>query len=212
MATVGEILVKVGADIAGLSAGLTQADAQLKHFQSKIEGVGNQMAEACKVFTAASAAIGVAIGASVTRAADFEQKLVDIKAVTGVTGEQLDQLRHLALKMGADTKFSAVEAAVGMEELLKAGVSLQDVMGTGLKGALQLAVAGEVELGEAAAIAATALNTFRRDGLQMTDVANIMAGAANASATSVRELQMGLSRAAAVASATGLTFQDTMLP
>ena len=43
----------------------------------------------------------------------------------------------------------------------------------------------------------------------MAEVANIMAGAANASATDVQELKMGLSQVSAVASGSGLSFKDT---
>jgi TP901 family phage tail tape measure protein len=65
----------------------------------------------------------------------------------------MQQLEALALKMGADTKYSAKEAANGIEELIKAGVSVKDILGGGLQGALSLAAAGELELADAAEIA-----------------------------------------------------------
>jgi TP901 family phage tail tape measure protein len=61
-------------------------------------------------------------------------------------------------------------------------------MGGGLKGALSLAAAGEIELADAAEIASTVLNSFRSDGLNVAQAADILAGAANASATSVQEM------------------------
>ncbi|KMP78834.1 tape measure protein, partial [Bacillus cereus] len=79
----------------------------------------------------------------------------------------------------------------------------------GLEGALNLATAGELELGEAAEIASTALNAFKADHLSVADAANILSGAANASATDVRELKYGLSASSAVAAGAGLTFKDT---
>ena len=47
-----------------------------------------------------------------------------------------------------------------------------------------------------------------KDGLSVTDAANLLAGAANASATDVHELKYGLS-ASAVAAGAGMTFKDT---
>ena len=40
-----------------------------------------------------------------------------------------------------------MEAGQGIEELIKAGVSLTDIINGGLEGALNLATAGELELG-----------------------------------------------------------------
>jgi len=121
----------------------------------------------------------------------------------------MEQLKQLAIEMGAKTKYSGLEAAQGIEELIKAGVSLEDIMKGGLEGALSLATAGELDLAEAAEIASTALNSFKADSLSVSDAANLLAGGANASATSVKELQYGLAQVAAVASGLGLSFKDT---
>ncbi|MCB2471956.1 phage tail tape measure protein, partial [Listeria monocytogenes] len=61
----------------------------------------------------------------------------------------------------------------------------------------------------AAEIAATVLNAFKDDNLSVADAANILAGAANASATGVEEMKMSLQQVSAVASGVGLSFDDT---
>ena len=132
-----------------------------------------------------------------------------IKAVTGSSAETMKQFHDAAVKAGADTAFSATEAADAIEELAKAGVSTKDILNGGLTGALNLATAGELDLKEAAEIASTALNAFKRDNLSVVDAANQLAGAANASATDVHELKYGLSAVAPVASGLGLSFKDT---
>jgi len=217
-------LNKAQAELAGLENKLQKTTAQLEKQANKWHQLGEKAKEAGDKFksigdrvttvgqnltTYVSAPLTGLGAVAIKSAADFEQGLSNIKAVSGATGEQMKQLHQLALKMGADTKFSAGEAAKGIEELIKAGVSVEDILKGGLKGALDLAAAGELELGEAAEIASTALNAFRRDNLSVADAANILAGAANASATDVRELKMGLSQVAAVASSVGLSFQDT---
>ncbi|MGQ7101892.1 phage tail tape measure protein [Escherichia sp. SP-MK] len=102
-----------------------------------------------------------------------------------------------------------MEAGQGIEELIKAGVSLTDIINGGLEGALNLATAGELELGDAAEIASTALNAFKDDNLSVAQAADLLAGAANASATSVGEMKFGLSMVSAVAAGVGLSFKDT---
>ncbi|WP_270999095.1 phage tail tape measure protein, partial [Listeria seeligeri] len=91
-------------------------------------------------------------------AADFESELSNIEAVSGASAAEMTKFKDLAVELGASTKFSATEAAQGITELLKAGVSTTDVLNGGLSGALSLATAGEIGLADAAEIASTALN------------------------------------------------------
>ncbi|MBG9682588.1 tail tape measure protein, partial [Bacillus thuringiensis] len=154
-------------------------------------------------------AIGRGLKSAVEESMNFEQQMANVKAVSGSTGEEMKKLSELAVNMGETTKYSSVQAGQGIEELIKAGVSLTDIINGGLEGALNLATAGELELGEAAEIASTALNAFKADHLSVADAANILSGAANASATDVRELKYGLSASSAVAAGAGMTFKDT---
>mgnify|MGYP000338001885 CR=1 FL=1 len=68
----------------------------------------------------------------------------------------MDAVKEKALELGADTQFSSTEAAQGMTELLKAGVSVKDVLGDASQAALDLAAAGQLSLPEAAEIMSTA--------------------------------------------------------
>jgi TP901 family phage tail tape measure protein len=206
MATLGEVLVKVGVDMRDFETKMQSVHRQFGRLGSKVQEIGTQMGTA---FTVAGAGIAVGLGYAVAKAADFEQSLANIAAVAPEASGHMDQIKAKALEMGAKTKYSATEAAQGMLELIKAGVSLEDVLSGGIEGALNLATAGELDLAEAAEIASTALNAFKKDGLSVADAADILAGAANASATDVREMKYGLSQASAVASGAGMTFRDT---
>ncbi|MFV1456969.1 phage tail tape measure protein [Bacillus mycoides] len=192
---------------------LDQQGNRLLNFGNRMEAMGNHLQNAGMqigmVFGGMTYAIGRGLKSAVEESMNFEQQMANIKAVSGATGQEMGKLSELAVKYGEDTKYSSVEAGKGIEELIKAGVGLTDIINGGLEGALNLAAAGELELGEAAEIASTALNAFKRDGLSVTDAANLLAGAANASATDVHELKYGLSATAAVAAGAGMTFKDT---
>jgi TP901 family phage tail tape measure protein len=146
---------------------------------------------------------------SFSKAMDFEAQMSSIQALTGATNEEMKRMSALAIKMGADTKYSALEAAQGIEELLKAGLTPAQVEAGGLEAALNLATAGELELADAAEIMSTAMNAFRRDALTAAQASDILAGTANASATSVQELRYSLAMVSAVAAGVGMTFKDT---
>jgi len=154
-------------------------------------------------------ALAAGLGAGVKVAADFEQEMQNIKAVTGSSQADMKKFHDLSLKAGVDTKYSALEAAQGIEELSKAGLSTAQILNGGLYGALNLATAGDIQVADAAEIASTALNAFRDDNISVAKAADILSGAANASATSVGELKYSLSMCSAVAAGIGMNFRDT---
>jgi TP901 family phage tail tape measure protein len=154
---------------------------------------------------AAIAAFGVAVKAS----ADFEKQMSAFKAVSGATTEQMDAIREKALQLGADTKFSASEAAGAMEELAKQGLSVSDIMNGAADATVNLAAAGEIDLTQAASIAAAALNQFKLNAQDLPHVADLLAGAANASATGVSEIGSALTFVGSVAKTVGLSIDDT---
>jgi hypothetical protein len=141
-------------------------------------------------------------------AADFEGVMSGVKAVSGATQGEMDGLSKLALQLGKDTSFSASEAAAGMEELVKGGLSIPDIMNGAAQATLDLAAAGGVSLPEAATIAANALAQFNLKGEDMAHVADLIAGAANASALDVSDFQQSLQSAGAVAATVGFKFDD----
>ncbi|MGG1014857.1 phage tail tape measure protein [Bacillus subtilis] len=180
----------------------------LRNIGGNLQSIGSEIAT---TFGAATLAVGGALGLATKKSMDFEQQMSNVKSVMdpAEANKYSDALTNLAIKLGADTKYSALEAAQGMEELVKAGVNTQDIMNGGLSGALSLATAGGLELADAAEIASTALNAFKDDNLSVSKAADILAGAANASATSVQEMKYGLSMTSAVAAGMGLSFKDT---
>jgi TP901 family phage tail tape measure protein len=209
MADVGEIRARLILDTSGFTAAMQSAQTQMNHTSNSAKKVSKDIGLIHNAALALGGAMVVGVGAAVTQAANFEQKMADVKAVSGATGDEMSKLGDLAKEMGMKTAFSATEAAGGIEEMIKAGLTVEQIINGGLEASLNLAVAGNLQLAEAAEIASTALNAFKADGMSAAEAANILAGAANASATDVGELKYGLSMASAVASGIGLSFRDT---
>jgi TP901 family phage tail tape measure protein len=203
--SIGSLLVRVGVDLTDFERQMNDLNRQFGRLGTQVQEAGTQIGMA---FGAVSLAIAGGLGYAVKKAADFEEGLSKISAVSGATAEQMEEFKKVALEMGK-SGYGATEAAQGIEELVKAGVSMEAILDGGLKGALNLATAGELELAEAAEIASTVLNSFKKDNLSVADAADILAGSANASATSVQEMKFGLSQVSAVASMVGMSFVDT---
>lgn len=52
---------------------------------------------------------------------DFESQIQSIKALTGASADEMAKMQALALEQGAKTKYSALEAAQGIEEPVESG-------------------------------------------------------------------------------------------
>ena len=163
------------------------------------------------------AAVGVAIagyfgiktfGSAVKSAADFEAAMSRVEAATGASGKELEALKKAASDAGANTQFTASQAANALENLAKAGLSsTQSVQA--LNPVLNLAAAADVELATAAEYVTKAVMGM---GLSFDDagrVADVLAMGANATNSSVTSLSEALSYAAPIAQTVGLSLEET---
>ena len=188
--------------------GLDRANKKLGDTKDKAESVNQAAGVVGKGMAGAGAAIAAGFAVAVKSAVTFEKRMSAVKAVSGASGEEMKQLTDLALKLGAETKYNAEEAGAAIEELVKAGVKIPDVMNGAAKATVNLAAAGEIDLPQAAMIASNAMNQFGLEGSKMPRIADLIAGAANASAIDVKDFGYSLSQAGAVANLTGMSFDD----
>ncbi len=206
MAEAARVSVGIVADTSALEAGLNKANGLISGFGGALSKVG------ALAFTGAVAGIGgvaAGLGGAVHAAAGFESTMSGVAAVTGATAEQMKQLSVAALQIGKDTSFSASEAAKGIEELAKAGVEIPEILGGAGRAVADLAAAGGVGLADAAEIASAAMNNFGKKGADMAGVADVIAGAVNASAIEMNDFKFSMSSVGAVAATVGVSFEDT---
>lgn len=189
--------------------GPTQASKDLRGVGSTAEDSAKRTRRAGTQMASAGAIIAGGLALAVNSAADFEKQLSGIESVSGATGDQMEQIRNKALQLGKDTVFSASESANAIEELVKAGVSVQGVMNGAADATVALAAAGGVSMPEAATIASNAMNQFGLAAKQLPGVADAIAGAANASAIDVSDFGYSLGQVGAVAHLAGVDFNDT---
>lgn len=176
-----------------------EASAVFGRLQTKIAAVG----------VAVAGYFGIqAFDSAVKSAADFEAAMSRVEAATGASGKELEALKKAASDAGANTQFTASQAANALENLAKAGLSsTQSVQA--LNPVLSLAAAADVELATAAEYVTKAVMGM---GLSFDDagrVADVLAKGANATNSSVTSLSEALSYAAPIAQTVGLTLEET---
>jgi phage-related protein len=198
-------VIKIGYDPAGIS----QAEKGLDSVSKKSGSTSRNFSKGAKVMALGGIGIAAGIGLAIKTAANFEEQISGISAVSGATGPQLDALRNKALQLGKDTKFSASDAASAIEELVKAGISVPDVLNGAADAATNLAAAGGIGIPEAATLASNAMNQFKLTSKELPAVVDSIAGAANASAIDVGQFGTSLAQVGAVAHLTGINFDDT---
>jgi TP901 family phage tail tape measure protein len=200
---------RIDIDASGATRGAEQASRAAQRTQRSWEGASRGLVAGGGALAGIGATVGAGFALAVNSAADFEKQISGIAAVSGATGPELESLRKKALQLGKDTAFSASEAAQAMEELVKAGLPLEDVLNGAADAAVALAAAGGVDMPEAAAQISNAMNQFGIAAKDAGAVADLIAGAANASAIDVGEFGQALKQAGAVANLAGVDFKDT---
>jgi TP901 family phage tail tape measure protein len=211
VATTAKVVsVALQAKVDGFISGMHKAKASVDDLTkaaapSKADAFG-KLADKAAV---AGLGVATAVGVAVKRFADFDQAMSAVQANSGATGAALESLRAAAIKMGADSQFSASEAAQGINEMAKAGVATADILGGGLKGAMDLAAAGQISVADAAETAATAMTVFKLSGDKIPHVADLLANAANKAQGGVGDMSQALKQAGLVASGMGLSIEET---
>ena len=200
--------------MAGSYDGSLKFDTEIseKGFNSGITKLGSLAKGGFKVLSAAvagvTASLGAASGAVIKIGSDFESQMSRVKAISGATGEEFEQLRQQAIDLGADTAFSASEAANGMENLAAAGFSTNEIM-SAMPGMLDLAAASGEDLASSADIAASTLRGFGLEASEAGHVADVLAENANRTNSSVAETGEAMKYIAPLARAAGISMEET---
>jgi TP901 family phage tail tape measure protein len=169
--------------------------------------------------TGAILAIGGGIGALKTlfvdpikSAGDFQKSLSVLQATANATDAQMKSVSATAIQLGADVRLpatSAKDATDAMLELAKAGFSVTASQ-KAARGVIELSTAAQIDNATAAQIAANAINAFGLRASESTRVADLLAGAANASSASMTDVAESLQFAASVAHQAKVPIEDVV--
>lgn len=213
-------------DTSNFKKGLTTASQDMQTFFDKSTKAGDKM-------TALSSAMGkvgstltktvtlplVGLGTlSVKTAATFESAMSQVQATMGLTADStaelngqtvntMDALSSLAKQMGAETKFSATEAAEAINNMAMAGYDVNEIYGA-LPEVLNLASAGALDLDYATQLAANGLNVMGYGTDRLSELSNKLAVTASSAYGSVSDFGEGLLVAGGAAKSANLDFTD----
>lgn len=188
----------------------------IDQYGKKVKQAGEDSKQGVEALAAALAAAGIAktvkeiadaLNACVTAAADFEETMSTVKALSGAGSDELSKLSDMAQELGATTKFTATEAAQAMTYMAMAGWDANEML-AGMNGVLQLAAASGEDLAMVSDIVTDNLTAFGLTAEDTAHFSDVLAAAATNSNTSVSIMGETFKLSASVAGALGYSIED----
>ena len=170
-------------------------------------GQGNALADNAGTLAATGAAMVAPLALPVNTAMDFEAAMSKVKAITNSTDEDMARLTATARELGANTQYSATEAAQAMSYLGMAGWKTEQII-AGMPGLLDLAAASGEDLARVADIVSDDLTAFHMSADQAAHMADVMAAASTNANTNVSMMGETFKYAGAIAGSLGYSLED----
>lgn len=194
-----ELFVTLAIKDTAYKQGLKDAEGNASSSTSKIGGAFKTVGKVAKTAMAAGSAAAVAFTkTSIDSGMNFDTAMSQVAATMGTTVDKIGNVEAKAEEMGRTTKYTATEAAEGMNILAQAGLSADEQI-SGIGTVLNLASAGAMSLEESASYTAGAVKGFGDSMGNASYYADLMARGATLANTDVRGLGEAFSGSAATA-------------
>jgi len=202
MAKLGDLVVRIGANTQDFNAKLGTLKSQIRKDTKNIAAMGRNLSMSV---TAPLALIGAS---SFRTAADFEQSMAKVKAVSGATADEFAKLESNAKELGRTTRFTASEVSELQLNFAKLGFTAEEI--TQVTGAtLALAQATGSDLATSAEVAGSTLRAFGLSADETSRVTDVMAKSFSTSALDMGTFADSMKYVAPVAKAAGLSVEET---
>jgi TP901 family phage tail tape measure protein len=147
------------------------------------------------------------VAASQKTFASFELSMAKVRAIITPTTAEFTAMWRQAKMLGETTQFTATDAARAMAVFAQANFKTNQIMAA-MPATLDLAAAGEMDVAEAADIAAQIMNSM---GIEADDVGkaiDVLTKATQTANTDLRQLGHAFTYAGAIASSAGVNFEE----
>lgn len=189
---------------------LKKAQGSVNSFATTTRGMFSGLAKAGG-YVAAFVGISTSVHAAVTANMEFEKSLSSLRALTGVTAEELNYFRAEAIRMAMDSTQSATQMVeayklIGsqMPELLKNKTALTATA----EAAVTLAEAAELDVPTAAKALTGSLNQMGQSSAHAAEYINILAAASQQGSADIPYLNKAVENAGGTASSVGIKFNE----
>jgi TP901 family phage tail tape measure protein len=184
------------------------ASGKISKLQKGIRGVNSTLEKHQRSMLMAGAA-AVAFGTvSVKAAADFDRGMREVNTLINFSNTDLDVLKHQVRDLSKEFGINAVEAAKALYSTISAGTAPADAIKF-LTVAAKTSIGGITDLETAVDGLTSVVNAFGYEAHETEDVADIMFATMRRGKTTIAELSRFFFQAAPVASALGVSLEET---
>ena len=156
---------------------------------------------------AVSAFSELVIGSS-KRAIALEKSLADLRAVAGLTADEVSRLKDVVFEVAGTTSLTSTEVVELQKSLAKLGSSTDEIANLTQPIALLSQALGE-DAGGVANVLKKTLNQFQATSEEASNFANIITGAVNETALSMNDLGTALGYVGPLGAQLGVSFEET---
>lgn len=195
---------------------LTQELNRLERAQKSINGLKNTFANGINTLKSvgsmvalgsAAATAGIAIN-SLKKTVVFEQQMSRVSSISGAVSGELEKMTTMAKDLGQTTKFTATQAAEGMEYLALAKLEIRSNHERYARNA-KLSCGRALDLGLAADITSDTMSAFGMSAEQATHAADVFAYAQANANTNVEQLGEAMKYAAPISNQMEWSIEQT---
>lgn len=145
---------------------------------------------------------------SAKRAIALEKSLADLRAVAGLTSEDISRLKEVVFDVAGVTSLTSTEVVELQKSLAKLGSSTKEIESLTRPIALLSQALGE-DAGGVANVLKKTLNQFQATSEEANNFANILTGAVNETALSMNDLGTALGYVGPLGAQLGVSFEET---
>lgn len=198
----GEAFIEISLDDTQLIKGLRRAQSALKTFADSVTGIGATL-------SALGAGLSMPMVFSTKTFMRFDDQMLQVRAYSEATEEELSKLADTAKRLGRETSFTAAQVAGAMSELAKSGFSANEISDS-IQAMITLSRATGADLSQATTIAASSMRMFRMETTKAADVADLLVTTANRSAIDLEDIAESVKMAGPAAASVGEDFRDVI--
>lgn len=215
MAQVIDLIMKLQDDVTSKLKGIRSEMEQTAKMNTRL---GGDIARAGKGMTAIGTAM-TPIAAGITAVGtlgvktfmDFDATITGAGIKAGATAEEMEKMRSVASRLGADFPITAREAAEGMDRLAAGGFNAEQAIAA-MPGIIEASVASGEDLAATSDVVTSALSIWNMTqgdvAANTTHVADVIQAAANASKLGMQDFGLAMQYAGAPAAALGVSIEE----
>jgi len=204
MATpIAELFVSVGADVSGAILGLQSLAGEL----TAVNGAFAAAVPAAEAMVAAGLGIAAGLGAAAVAAADFQEKIVQVRNNTTLTDEGMAAMQQTILKLGAEAPVDLNNLAEGFMHVSNFGFDAAEST-TILEAAMRSAVSTGGNTAKTAEVLAAVLHEFGLSGSEAATVMDELHTAAAEGNLTLEQFSSSFGQVAAFAASLGVPLDE----